>query len=150
MFMKIARRFGVVAAVFILMVAVAAAGANLTVGDFVVKIAKAKQLDAPNAGAAVSSLRAAGFNMPALDLNKPLTEGTVVQISKSFGISVSTTRPDAQFDTAQVDSYFAAFGTQLNTTPGGGTDTTAGGNGADPLTKGKGKKKGLRTPSDPV
>jgi hypothetical protein len=48
-----------------------------------------------------------------------------------------------------VDSYFSAFGSTLSTNDDPTTqDPTI--SGADPLEKGKGKKKGLRTPSDPI
>jgi len=156
--MKIARRLGVAAAL------IAAAGllvpamaADYRTGDFVKRIAAEKGLEATTPDVAVSSLMSAGYKLPALDLDSLLTEGDVVGISNAFGINVTTTQPDATFSETQADGYFAAFSTELgradqrNTGDALGTDVIGNnGNGANPLEKGKGKKKGLRSPDDPV
>ena len=121
---------------------------RVTVGDFVVRVAAAKRLPAASCDGAADSLRQAGFNVPRLECGSPLTEGHVATISESIGIKVTTGRPSAAFGEAQVDAYFTAFARQVSgdpDAPGTGTDE-----GADPLLKGKGKKKGLRSPDDPV
>jgi hypothetical protein len=158
MFMKIARRLGVAAAL------IAAAGllvpamaADYRTGDFVKRVAAEKGLAATTPDVAVNSLGQAGYKLPALDLQSILTEGDVVNISNVLGINVTTTQPDAVFSETQAEGYFAAFSTELgksderNTSDILGTDVIGNnGNGANPLEKGKGKKKGLRTPDDPV
>jgi hypothetical protein len=160
MFMKIARGLGVAAAL------IAAAGllvpamaADYTTGDFVKRIAAEKKLAASTANAAVNALQQAGYRLPALDLDSSLTEGDVVGISNALGIRVTTSQPGAPFGEAQADGYFAAFSTELgvNIDPTSDSDDVFGtdklgnnGNGANPLDKGKGKKKGIRTPDDPV
>jgi hypothetical protein len=121
---------------------------RVTVGDFVIRIASAKRLPAASCDGAADSLRQAGFAVPMLECGTPLTEGHVATISESIGIKVTTSRPAAAFGEAQVDAYFTAFARQVSgdpDAPGTGTDE-----GTDPLTKGKGKKKGLRSPDDPV
>jgi hypothetical protein len=127
------------------------------VGDFVVRIAETKNLSASTPSVAASSLRQAGYRLPAIDLGSVLTEGDVVGISNSLGIRVTTGQPDATFGETQVNNFFAAFSVELNTAadPSSGdefgTDVIGNnGNGADPRDKGKGKKKGLRSPDDPV
>jgi hypothetical protein len=127
------------------------------VGDFVVRIAAAKNLQASTPSVAADSLLQAGYKLPAVDLRAALTEGDVVGISTALGIRVTTTEPGAMFNSAQVESYFGAFSSELSTaavpTTSGdlGTDGIGNnGNGADPLEKGKGKKKGLRSPDDPA
>jgi len=158
MFMKIARQLGLAAAL------IAAAGllvpamaADYTTGDFVKRIAAEKNLAASTVNAATDSLLQAGYKLPALDLRSALTEGDVVGISNALGVRVTTSQPGALFDEAQADGYFAAFSSELgsNVTPSTGdvfgTDVIGNnGNGANPLEKGKGKKKGLRSPNDPV
>jgi len=124
------------------------AAGDVTVKDFVVRIAQAKQLPATSCDGALSSLREAGYNLPVLNCESVLTEGDVAKISESIGIRVTTSQPTAVFGEAQVDAYFTAFSRQVSGDPdasGAGTDE-----GSDPLTKGKGKKKGLRSPDDPV
>jgi len=126
----------------------ALAAGDVTVKDFVVRIAQAKQLPATSCDGAASSLREAGYNLPVVSCDSTLTEGDVARISESIGIRVTTSQPTAVFGAAQVDAYFTAFERQVSGDPdarGDGTDE-----GSDPLTKGKGKKKGLRSPDDPV
>lgn len=144
-------RWMVSAVALIATLGVAAPGVTadrVTVGDFVVRIALAKRLPAASCDAAADSLRQSGFGVPMLECGSPLTEGHVVTISESIGIKVTTSRPSAAFGEAQVDAYFTAFARQVSGDPDAarsGTDE-----GTDPLTKGKGKKKGLRSPDDPV
>lgn len=155
--MRTAKRFGVVAAALIVLAAMVPAFAadGVKVGEFVVKVAEAKQLPAANTATAERSLRDAGYDLPALDLNGALTERVVVQISRALGINVSTSSPDAVFTTTQVNDFFSVFGQDVGVVnnPGGDDNPQPRGDKpkVDPLTKGKGKKKGLkRTPQDPV
>jgi hypothetical protein len=126
----------------------AMAADSVMVKDFVVRIAHAKQLPAASCDSATGSLRQAGYNLPALDCNSPLTEGNVARISNSVGIRVTTSQPDAAFSASSMDAFFGAFNDDLSGATG--TDTHKEGHGTDPLEKGKGKKKGLRSPDDPV
>ncbi len=148
--MKMERRMGVAAALIVVvgLLAPAMAADSVTVKDFVVRIADAKELPADSCDGATGSLRQAGFNLPVLDCNSPLTEGDVARISSSIGIRVTTSQPDAAFSSSSMDAFFGAFDDDLSGATG--TDTHKEGHGTDPLEKGKGKKKGLRSPDDPV
>ena len=148
--MKMARRIVVSAAVIAVVggLVPAMAADSVTVKDFVVRIAEAKELPSDSCDGATSSLRRAGFNLPVVDCSSPLTEGDVARISGSIGIRVTTSQPDAAFSTNQMDAFFGAFNDDLSGATG--TDTHKPGHGTDPLEKGKGKKKGLRSPDDPV
>jgi len=152
--MKAREHCGVVAAAMLLVASNAflpAFAGEQTVGDFVVKIAELKNLTATDGKMAARSLRTAGYVVPVLDLNKALTEGDVVAISKSFGIRVTTSTPDAAFDKGRVDTYLAIFGGDLGKlgNPGDGKHMPTGhknGKGS----KGKGKKLGhFKSPSQP-
>ena len=94
--------------------------ADKTVGQFVQDLARVKKLNATDPQIAADSLAAMGLRLPAgLDFSAPLTEGDVTKISRTVGLTVSTTDPDALFTSEQVDQYFAAFsglsGTQSST-----------------------------------
>jgi len=138
-------------------VSVVGAQDQATVGDLLIKIAEARKAEARTAADASTSLRASGFAVPSRGLDDPLTEGLMVEIAGAFGVKVTTSSPGMLIDARQVDSFMAAFSTELS----GDVDSTTGdvlgtdapgnnGNGANPLEKGKGKKKGLRSPSDPT
>lgn len=155
-----------VAVLFVVsVVAPAFAAADVTVGSFLQEIAKLNNLPAQDGREAMTSLRAAGMNIPAMDTRKALTEGDVLSISEVVGLNLSTKDPSALFTQAQVDDFLGSFGSEFDTNdlaqnddglPGDDEQARpedhAGGNGkgADPLTKGKGKKKGHdRSPSEP-
>jgi hypothetical protein len=128
-----------------------------TVGDLLMNIAESREVPAPTAEQASSHLRALGFAVPSRNLEDPLTEGILIEIAGAFGVKVTTSTPEATVNTRQVDSFMAAFRTELSGNVAEGSEGALGtdspgnnGNGADPLEKGKGKKKGLRTPSDPA
>jgi hypothetical protein len=135
---------------------IAGAQDKATVGDLLMKIADARNVDARTPAAASATLRADGFAVPARGLEDPLTEGLMVEVAGAFGVKVTTASPTALIDAQQVDAFMAAFSTELsgNVPPTGdglGTDAIGNnGNGANPLEKGKGKKVGLRSPSDPA
>lgn len=136
-----------------------AGGAEVSVGDFVQRLAQAKNLDSTEAGIAVDSLRQSGIRLPVdLDLSRGLTEGDVARIARAVGLSVSTNRPEAEFSGEQVDKFFASFQVEMalsrpDSGMGGGVPRSPNGP-FNPYTKGrsgmKGKKKGhARTPSEP-
>jgi hypothetical protein len=115
-----------------------AAPHDVTTGQFLVEIAKAQKLDAADPASASNSLRAAGFRVPDVQLEKPLTEGTVSSIATALGLRITTHNPDATFNNDQMDAFLKSFSRDLGIRTGETSLT-----GADPLTKGKGKKKGL-------
>ena len=141
-------------AVVLAMTAIPALAANdSTVGQFVQEMARAKNLNATDATIAADSLRAVGVRLPAdLRLNKRLTERDVVEISRSAGLSVSTTNPDAAFGAEQVNRFFLAFGSEFGVSEPN-EPVRPNTPSFDPFTKGKGKHKGWgkghRTPSEP-
>lgn len=123
-----------------------AAPRTVSTGQFLVEVAKAQRLDAADPASAANSLRAAGFKLPDVALDKPLTEGMVTSIASALGIRVTTKNPDASFGADQMDNFLKNFSRELSAQAG---DTTVA--GSDPLTKGKGKKKGLtKTRSEPL
>ncbi len=131
---------------------------ELTVGDFVVRLAQAKEVDSSTARVAVESLRRAGLVLPDLELSRALTEGDVARISRAIGLAVSTNRPEAGFSGEQVDKFFSSF--QVETAlargaadPGDPGVRSPAGN-FNPYTKGKGGSKGKKrghgfVPSEP-
>jgi hypothetical protein len=123
---------------------------ELTTGAFVMKLASAAGLTDTTPEVATRSLRAAGWELPTLDNGAILTEGTVVSIANSIGIDVETTSPEATFTSEQTEAFIVTFEQEFGFDE---SDSTRGddNNGADPLTKGKGLKKGLRkSPSEPI
>jgi len=167
MLMKSLIRCGATAVAVALVMAVAAPvfAANITVGEFVQRLAIVKSLDAADARVATDSLRTAGVRLPAdLDLNAQLTESHVVAISRAVGLRLTSSNPDRVFESEQVDSYFVAFGSELvdPTVTGDGIDDwdgngdwpdVPGGPPFDPWTKGKGWHKGWgkghQSPTEP-
>ena len=148
--------------IMVLVVALIAAGSSVaaaeqaTVGDLLLRIAESRQVTARTADEASDGLRAEGFAVPSRGLDDPLTEGIMTEIAGAFGVKVTTASPETLIDTRQVDSFMAAFSTELSGDVPTAQDAFAtdapgnNGNGANPLEKGKGKKKGLRSPSDPA
>jgi len=162
MLMKSLIRCGATAVAVALVVAVAAPAiaANITVGEFVQRVAIVKNLDAIDARVATDSLRTAGVRLPAdLDLNAQLTESHVVAISRALGLRLTSSNPDRIFESDQVDSYFVAFGSELvdpaTASECSGEDCDGDGPAFDPWTKGKGHGwhkgwgKGHQSPTEP-
>ena len=157
--MKSLIRCGATAVAVALAVAVAAPAfaANITVGEFVQRVAIVKNLDATDGPVAVESLRAKGVRLPAdLDLNAQLTESDVVAISRAVGLRLTSSDPDRVFESDQVESFFVAFGAELvDPTVSPDDDGWPSENGPpfDPWTKGKGKHKGWgkghQSPTEP-
>ena len=135
------------------------AASDATVGEFVIKLAKARNLAATDARVAVDALRGVGVRVPAdLNYSKRLTEGDVARLSRVFGLNVTTTTPDNSFTTDQVDRFFATFGVDIGFTVGTETGNSgadhASGLAFDPYSKGKGGSKGKKkghdfTPTEP-
>jgi hypothetical protein len=142
------KRFGVLF-VALAMIAVALptlAATDATVGDFVVRLAKARNLGATDARVAADSLRGVGVRMPAdLNFSKRLTEGEVARIARTFGVNVTTTNPDNEFTNDQVDRFFSAFAVNLQQ-GAGSEDSVTGDDGPpfNPYAKGKGGSKGKK------
>ena len=103
-----------VAALLVMAAVPTFAASDATVGDFVIKLAKSRNLAATDARVASDSLRGLGVRVPTnLDYSSKLTEGDVARLSRSFGLNVTTTTPDNLFTADQVDSFFATFGSDI-------------------------------------
>ena len=132
---------------------------EMTVRDFVRRLAQFKNLNAADARIAVDSLYGAGIRLPSdLALSAQLTEGDVARISRALGLAVSTNRPEAGFSSEQVDLFFTSFRVELTLAVDGGARNIDRGNASgvpfNPYTKGKGGGKGKKrghdfTPSEP-
>jgi hypothetical protein len=146
-----------VAVIMLAAVAAPALASEATVGRFVQELAKVKNLNATDPAIAADSLRAVGVRLPSgLQYTKRLTEADVADISRSAGLLVTTSNPDAYFGEEKVDRFFQAFAVELTQNAGSGeiiTTTDTASQPFDPFTKGKsngnGKGKGGRTPTDP-
>ena len=131
---------------------------DVSVGDFVKRLAQAKNLESTDAEVAVDSLHHAGIALPTdLELSRDLTEGDVARISRALGLAVTTNRPEAGFSGEQVDKFFASFQVEMALTqPGSGLGAAERSPTGpfNPYTKGKGGLKGKKrghacTPSEP-
>jgi hypothetical protein len=144
-------RFGVAAAALLgaALFGGVALAKSATVGDFLVEIARARNLTAADPASARAALTASGVVLPSLALDKTLTEGDVVQIGGAMGVPVTTSNPTAAFDSSQVDGFISTFSRTLT---GVGVEPQAPNDFPNPGTdKGRGKKKGHhKSPSDPV
>ncbi len=175
--MRNSMRLGTVAIAVVLAVAVAvpAVASEITVGQFVQQLARAKNLNATDAKIAADSLAATGVKLPAgLNYGSVLTEGDVTSIARSAGLNVRTTNPDAVFDSTKADRFFSSFDGELRAESKGSsslrmrrTKDHNQGNGGDEVDhcadrpgnngngkgcgfgRGKGKGKGDITPSEP-
>ena len=116
-------RIALMALVALAVIVPAQAAGKVTVGDFISQIANVKNLPAQDGATATASLRAAGYNLPALDLAAPLNEGTVAKIAGSFGLKVTTSNAAAPFNSSQSAAFVSTFG-QLITGPGLGVEPT--------------------------
>jgi hypothetical protein len=123
-------------------VAAPAFAGNVTVGRFYVEIAKAKHMGAVDATSAEANLRGAGFNLPSISLGKNLTESDVTSISRTLGLSVTTTHPDAAISEGQMDQFVSTFGSQL------GAPRSLGGSDSIAITPGTGDRGGPTTDKD--
>ena len=130
------------------------AAGDATVGEFVIKLAKTRNLAATDAGVAGNALRGVGVRVPAdLNYSKRLTEGDVALLSRSFGLNVTTATPDTLFTADQVDRFFATFDVGITLDEGNATRARDDLK-FNPCSKGKGGSKGKKkghdfTPTEP-
>jgi hypothetical protein len=149
MFMKRVIRIALMALVALAVMVPAHAAGKVTVGGFLTQIAHVQNLQATDGATAAASLRSAGVNLPALDLNAPLTEGTVAQVAGSLGLTVTTSNPQAPFGQPQVDAFVSSFGDQFGKFAVGAPTVSPNAPTFDP--KSKGKKKGhTKSRSEPI
>jgi hypothetical protein len=143
-------RIAVMVLVALAVMVPAYAAGKVTVGDFLTQIAQVKNLSATDAATAAASLKAAGVNLPVLDMKADLNEGTVAQIAGALGLNVSTNNPDASFSATQVDAFVATFASEIGRPIAGvgPKPTTLPVPGFDPDTKGK-KKGHHKSQCDP-
>jgi hypothetical protein len=138
-------RSGVIATLTAAVIAAPALAGNVTVGRFYVELAQAKGMTSANPYAAELGLRSAGVDLPALDLNKALTEGDVASIAGALGLNVTTTRPGQPITEAKLGTFMEGFGPQIAapSVKGGSVQTPFQTLGLPPqASNGKGKKKG--------
>lgn len=130
----------------------AVAANDVTVGDFVMELARARGIVASDAAHARALIESTGIALPVSDFNRVLTQGDVVAIGNAAGLNLSSSTPGAVFTGDQVDAFLISLAPELGATDGdNSTDGAKNDRGADPRTKGKGKKKGLfRSPSAPL
>ena len=142
-----------------------ASGNAATVGDLLQGTARLRGIDAADGALAAAALREAGFDVPATDLDKVLTQGDVVRIARSLGLNVTSSTPETIFDDDDLGNFFSAFSGALSrgdSAGGAGTHSDSPDDkdegpadpnppsGVDPLSKGKGKKKGImKSPANP-
>jgi len=149
------RRIGAVALALVMAVAITApvlAAGDVSVGDFLMQIAKARNLNASDVNTAVTSLHAVGVRLPAgINYDDRLTEGTVTGISRAVGLNVRTSTPDSNFDSDMVERFFVSFASELDVKgdPVISERYHNNGNGKDVYKGNNGKGKGGRTPSEP-
>lgn len=87
---------------------------DVSVGQFVQRIAAAKNLEATDSFVAADSLSRAGVQLPAgIVFSNSLREADVVVIARSLGINVRSGDPDATFGDSQVDRFFLSFSREL-------------------------------------
>jgi hypothetical protein len=137
------------------------AGDGVTVGEFLEQLAQHRGHDVADARTAVAVLAEDGVRLDrTAALSRELTEGDVVAVTRALGLNVTTRRPDAPFDRAQIDELLTVFSWELGASgadPGVAPDSFppsehSNGQGPpfDPFSKGKGKgKNGGVTPSEP-
>ena len=148
-------RLGVLTVVAISATATAFA-ADVTVGGFYTRLGQIKEIGVVDAAGVEAKLRGAGFQLPALSLDKTLTEGDVAAIATSLGVTVTSRAPNAVVSVSQADTFISTYSSRLGTKVGSaGTEPTiygGGTGGIDPGNSGngKGKKKGHnKSPSEP-
>ena len=131
--------------------AVIASNEPATVGEFLVEVAEVRGIDATSPSDSVRWLRHSGWAIPDLDFDAPLTESVIVTVGRAAGIRIKTTRPDATVSASETSSVIVAL--RPSRDEGAASADGFDGNGADPLTKGKGLKKGILkrvSPSEPI
>ena len=148
--MKKSVGFVAVASLVVALAASPALASEVTVGKFLIEIAKVRSLAASDGVTAERALRASGVRLPDLDLNKALTEGEVARISETMGLRVTSARPDSPVSQGQVDGFVQTFGSDLTGTPKDPGYVPNSPPRGDP-NPGKGKSKGFyKSPSEPL
>ena len=109
-------RLGMIVVLAVGAMAAPAFAANVTVGQFLTRLAEAKHLVAADAASAEANLRSAGFNLPRLELGKPLTEGDMTAISNALGVAVTTERPSSLITDTQMATFMTSFRGQIGVT----------------------------------
>lgn len=150
--MKRLAKFGLGAVAALAVSFSGAFAAEVTVGQFLVELAKVKGLAATDGVTAERSLRGIGVALPQVELSKSLTEGDVARIATAAGVRVSTNTPTAPFSRTQVDGFVNTFGDVF------GRDNGIPDEPVYPNTPpredpqpGKGKSKGFyKSPSEPI
>ena len=89
-----------------------------------------------------SGLRAAGYALPKLALDKSLTEGDLVAISGALGLPVASSRPSVLVGEGQLATFLASFGSQLRAPGTSPFETNIQGGDPGRSGNGKGLKKG--------
>lgn len=150
--MKRLAKFGLGAVAALAVSLSGAFATEVTVGQFLMELAKVKGLAATDGVTAERSLRTVGVALPQVDLNKSLTEGEVARIATSAGIRVATATPESPFSQRQVDGFVQTFGDVFGSN-NGLPDAPVYPNSPpreDP-NPGKGKSKGFyKSPSEPI
>ena len=119
--MRNLKRLGGIAIAVALAVVLAgpAVASDITVGQFIQKIARAKGLNASDARIAADSLAAVGISVPSsLRMGSTLTEGDVAAIARAAGLNVRTASPDAAFGSAKADRFVNSFSGDLRSSKG--------------------------------
>jgi hypothetical protein len=120
-----------------------------TTGEFLHRIALARHMPAVDGPDAERLLRESGIRLPAMTLTLQLTEGQVAAISRSLGLNVTSSNPDALFESSSVAAFLDLMASQVPAPEQSATSTESGpyprpnDQAADPRNKGRGKKKGL-------
>jgi hypothetical protein len=149
--MRKVNRLGMIALLAVGAVVAPAFAGNVTVGRFYTQLAQAKHFVSVDAASAEASLRAAGFNLPRLALDKGLTEGDMTAISTTLGLAVTTERPTQLISEAQLNTFMASFGNQLGVQKGPGVNPFETQDLPPQSGNGKGKKKGHhKSTSEPI
>jgi hypothetical protein len=155
--MKRVTRLGMVAVLAIGTVLTPAFAGDVTVGRFYTELARTKRFVSVDAASAEAGLRGAGFELPVLALDKPLTEGDVTAISTALGLAVTSQRPAQPISESQLNMFITVFGSRIAvpTAPGGDPLRTdgQGTGGIDPGNSGNGhglKKGHNKSSSEPL
>ncbi len=156
------KRLCVVAIALMLVAGTAAlASDEVTVGQFIQQLARAKNLNATDPATAATSLAAAGIRLPAgLNFSSRLTEGDIARIAQAAGLNVRSRTPDLVVDDEMMGNFFVAFGVELDDdgddpiTPACHPEfdpncTNNSFKGKGHFAHGKGKGKGHRSPTEP-
>ncbi len=126
-----------------------------TLGALAQALSEVRGAPARDAAAALQALREAGVDLPASARPEtPLTEGLVVRIANRLGLRLATRNHERELSQEELDRLVQVLGSELATgknppEPAAQPEHHKDDHGTDPLTKGKGKKKGLRSPADP-